>query len=187
VVPKVLHEVGVVGPSVEEEIERAASALDAARAYGAQPEEPAFREAYRGIDRARELLRNDKGREARGAARRAQERAVDAQRVALAQHEVSRRAAERAVLDADRLMGELEELYRDASAHVPRAEGTLLFASMKDARQAVATLSLAYQEESFRKVLDDAPAVETLLRSVGERLRETAARAQRSRPPAAAK
>src|SRR5262245_1617571 len=145
VVPKVLRELGAIGPSVEQEIEQAANGLEAARAFGAVGEEPAFQGAGQEVERARELLRTGKSRDARVAARRAQALAVDAQRVALAQREQLRREAERVVLEVDRTLNALEDDYKDLSARLPRPEVTRLFTLMKDARKAGATLFLTYE------------------------------------------
>jgi hypothetical protein len=176
VVPRLLRELGVTGPSVEEEIQRAANAVDAARTYGAVAGEPAFEEAGREAERARELLQGGKARDARRAARRAEARAVDAQRVALARREETRRQAERVVLDVDRRLNELADLHTDASARLPREEASRLFSLMKDARQAGATLFLDYEEEKYREVVEEAPRVLGVLGSVADGLKAAGGR-----------
>jgi hypothetical protein len=159
VVFKVLPVFGIIGPSAEDQIGWAAQALETARAYGAGPEQPAFAAAAARLEEARKLLLAQRGREARSAALAAREQAVGAQRAALAMHEEQRRRARRLVDEVDGLLNDLEDLYTDVSQKAGKDKLPELPPIMKDARQASAALFLGFEQQSYRRVIDDEPAV----------------------------
>ena len=92
-VPWALTELGVLGPTPAEHVEAAARVLEAARAYGATEDQPAFKAGLAALDLARQLASAQQGRDARRAAARARAHGVEAQRVALAAREDARRRA----------------------------------------------------------------------------------------------
>ena len=110
VVPKVLTEVGVLGPGPEEYLESAERALAVARTYGAAPL-PDYKKAEQERDRARELVRAGKRRESRQAAEQAMALAAEAQKQALVRRASTQQQAEVVYNDLDRQVNDLEKLY----------------------------------------------------------------------------
>jgi hypothetical protein len=152
-VPWVLTELGVIGPTPEQHVAAAARVLDAARAYGATEEQPAFRAGLEALGRARQLAAGQRAREARRAAAEAREHGVEAQRVALAVREETRRHAKRISDAADARLNELEDLYEQAAVGKTKQETAPLLSLMKRARQAGAGLFLAYEQEDYGRVV----------------------------------
>src|SRR4051812_6340831 len=80
--PRVLMELGLLGPPPEEYVSQADRAISIARTYGGASLSE-FQQAEAERDRARELVRTGQWREGRKAAVRAREYAVEAQKQAL--------------------------------------------------------------------------------------------------------
>ena len=162
-VPWVLTELGVIGPTPAEHVEAAARVLEAARAYGATEDQPAFKAGLAALAQARQLAAAQQGREARRAADQARAHCVEAQRVALAAREDARRRARRIVDAADNMLNELEDLYAEAAAGKTKQEAAPLLSLMKGARQAGAGLVLAYEQEDYARIFaEEQPATEVL-------------------------
>jgi hypothetical protein len=170
VVPRALTELGIIGPTPEEDLATAGHVLDAARAYGATEEQPAFKAGLEAMARARQLA-GPRPREARRAAAEARQRGVEAQRVALAVREDSRRNAKRIVVAADDKLNELEDLYYQAAVGKTKKEMAPLLSLMKVARQAGAGLVLAYEQEDFGQVLTSEKAAFEILDEAGAALK----------------
>jgi hypothetical protein len=170
-VPWALTELGLLGPAPAEHIEAAARVLEAARAYGATAEQPAFKAGLAALDRARQLAEAHHGREARRAAGEAREHGFEAQRLALATREDARRRAKRVVDVTDDVLNELEDLYTEAAAGKSKAEIASLLSLMKDARKAGAGLFLAYEQGDYGRVLAEEPAASEMLVGVRSTLK----------------
>jgi hypothetical protein len=170
-VPWALTELGVIGPTPEEDVATAARVLDAARAYGATEDQPAFKTGQEALARARELAAGRRPRETRRAAAEARERGVEAQRVALGSREESRRRAKRVVDAADDRLNTLEDLYSQAALGKTKPEMAPLLSLMKSARQAGAGLVLAYEQEDFAQVLGGEQAAFEVLDEAGAALK----------------
>ena len=80
VLPRLLTELGVLGPTAEELMGSATAAVEAARSYGATEDLPSFVAAQKELHDARRLLQAGRKHDARKAARRTTEKAVLAQR-----------------------------------------------------------------------------------------------------------
>ncbi len=173
VVPRVLIELGVLGPTVQDEIASASRALDAARSYGARPGDAPVQTAVELLERAREIAGRGDGHEARRIAREAQARALDAQRLALATREARRRKASAAVADIDKMINGLEDLYGEITPGLDRPTVSRLLSLMKDARQTGAALVLAYEQGNYEKVVDEEQGVRDALASVQQVLQAT--------------
>lgn len=171
VAPRTLRHFGLIGPRAPELVESAARYLEAARAYGADEGLPEYREAQEELARARRLLSEGHRRAAREAAGAATERAIVAQRKALARSEDERRAAQAAVAEVDRRLVELEELYSQAAPRLSKAHLSPLLSLMKEARQTGAGLILDHEQKAYRKVIAELPSVLSALDSVREQLR----------------
>lgn len=165
-VPWGLTELGLLGPTPAEHIEAAARVLEAARAYGATPEQPALRAGLAALDRARELAAAQRGREARRAAAQARRHGIEAQRLALATREDARRRAKRVVDATDDLLNDLEDLYTEAAAGKSKPQMASLLSLLKDARKTGAGLFLAYEQEDYARVLAEEPAANEMLLGV---------------------
>jgi hypothetical protein len=155
VVPRLLRQLGVVGPRPAELVESAARSLEAARTYGAGEELSAYRAAVVELEKARRLLAEGEAQSARKAALAASEQAIVAQRQALARREDERRAGQAVVDDVDRRLNQLEEIYAQVTPRLDKASTSRLLARMKEAREAGAGLILAYEERDYRKVMAD--------------------------------
>lgn len=170
--PRVLLELGVLGPSPQQEVEAAARAIAAARAYGAAEDQPDLAAALRDLERAREMAGAGKGHDARRMAAQVHAHAVHAQRAALAAREDARRRAKLAVDRIDDQMNRLEDLYAQVAAGRGAHNDTApLMSLMKNARQTGASLFLAYEQGEYLRVIDgEGPALEVLA-GAEERLR----------------
>src|SRR4029453_11728042 len=78
-VPWALTWAGLLGPSPQDEIAAAARVLEAARAYGAAPDQASVKARNEAIALARRLLEAGRTREARRAAGRARALGIEAQ------------------------------------------------------------------------------------------------------------
>jgi hypothetical protein len=150
--PPILTTFGVIGPSLEEEIDAAARSLQAARSYGAQESEANYLRGSQALERARQHAARRERWQSRRAIAEALESAVEAQRAALATREELRRSAQKVVGDIDRQLNELEDLYTDASKVVSKEETARLFGMMKNVRTRTAALFLASEEQNYAKV-----------------------------------
>lgn len=171
VLPRVLTELGVLGPSAGDQVASAAKAVEAARSYGADDQLPSYLAAGKDLEEAQALLRSGRVREARRAALRAAEKAVVAQRDALVRRDAERRRAEAIVAEADRRLIELEALYGRASKTMGKARMAELLDLMKAARQAGSGLILLYEEDDFARVIEGEKAAFATLDAVRESLR----------------
>jgi hypothetical protein len=169
-VPRLLVDLGVLGPSPDETIATAERALNAARTYGATPETPAFAAAVRELDRARALAGAGHGREARHASKHAQELAVDAQRAALVRRDETRHQAEVVYNDLDRQINDLEKLYSTVTPGLDKQRVDELLTLMKLTRAAAATLFLAYEQENYGAVVEGEPTARAAIAQMRSRL-----------------
>jgi hypothetical protein len=168
--PKILTSVGILGPTLEEEIAGAERSLAAARSYGCPEQHPLYTRATQALERARAAAARNERWQARRAIAEARENAIDAQRVALATREESRKAAQKVVAEIDRGLNDLEDLYSDARKHVDKKESDRLFALMKSTRQRSAALVLLFEEQSYAKVVAGEREVKDLLASTRSQL-----------------
>ena len=171
VVPRVLTELGVLGEDAATAVERAARAVEAARAYGATAEMPAMREAEQRLQSARDLVRRGEKREARRAAAAAAADAVEAQRAALVARQEEHRRAEAIVDDVERRLDDLEDSYGAVTTGLDKTAVAPLFSLMKAARAAGGGLTLAYEQGDYAKVLRDQPAAVQVIESTRTTLR----------------
>jgi hypothetical protein len=132
--PPILTTFGVIGPSLEEEIDAAARSLQAARSYGAQESEANYLRGSQALERARQHAARKERWQSRRAIAEALASAIEAQRAALATREELRRSAQKVVSDVDRQLNELEDLFTDASKVVGKEESARLFGMMKSVR-----------------------------------------------------
>ena len=172
VLPRLLTEVGILGPTAEELMASAASAVEAARSYGATEELPSFVAAQKDLLAARSLLQEGRQREARKAARLTTEKAVLAQRDGLIHLDQSRRRADAIVKEVDRRLIELEALYSRVSKVVDKTRLRELLSLMKGARQAGAGLVLAFEQDDFARVIAGEATAFATLDAVREELRK---------------
>jgi len=154
VVPRVLVEFGVLGPSPDETIAAAERALEAARSYGATPDMPPFVAAQKELERARSLAAQNHGRDARHASKHAQNLAIEAQRLALVRREERRHQAELIYNDLDRQVNELEKLYSSITPGLEKTEVGELLSLMKATRVVTGTVFLAHEREDFEGVVE---------------------------------
>jgi len=171
IVPRLLVELGVLGPSPAEGVTAAERALEVARAYGAPPQDGAVRAAEQELAAARRLVSEGRSREARAAAGRAAVQAVAAQREALVRRDEARRRAQAVVDDLDRRINDLEDLYASVTPGLPKAEVSRLFSRMKRAREASGTLFLAFEEGQHDRLVAEAPKAREILQETERELR----------------
>lgn len=165
VVPRFLIEFGIVGEEAAVAVERAGRAVEAARAYGANAEMAALRDADRRLQSARELLARGEEREARRAAAAAAAGAVEAQRAALVARQDEHRRAEAVVDDVERRLDDLEKSYGVVTTGLDKAAVAPLFSLMKAARAAGGGLTLAYEQGDYGRVLREEPAAMAVIES----------------------
>jgi hypothetical protein len=180
VVPRLLTQLGVMGPTVDEEIAGASRAVEAARSYGAQDGQVPFDAARKELQSARELAERKHGHEARWAARRARASAVEAQRYALAARDERRRRAGQIVNEVDKMINGLEDLYSEVTPGLDRETVSRLLSLMKGARQTGAGLFLAYEQGNYDRVVEDEKGVREALRSVQQALQSAKDKRARS-------
>jgi hypothetical protein len=172
VAPRLLTELGVLGPEAEELVATAATAVDAARGFGATEDLPSFVEAGRRLEAARSALRAGREREARRAAKTAMEHARAAQRDGLIRRDSQRRRAAAVVDEADRRLIELEGLYGRVLKSVGKERVPELLSLMKTARQAGSGLILLYEQDEFARVLAGEKEAFATLSAVRDELRK---------------
>jgi hypothetical protein len=152
VVPPVLTELGMIGPSPEELIENADRAIAVARTYGAASL-PDFQKAEHERDRARELVRAGQAREARKVAKKATEYAIEAQKQALVRRSDVQQKAIVAYNDLDKQINDLEKLYGAVTPGLEKEQVGQLLSLMKVTRQSAGTVFLAYEQQDWNGVL----------------------------------
>jgi hypothetical protein len=157
--PRVLVELGLLGPTAEERIASAERTVRAAESYGATAATRSYAEAKRALEEARGHLAGRRSRDARRAADRAGALAIDAQKNALIEAEQRRRRAERVVKDIDARVNALEERFDQVTPGLPGPAVSALLSSMKEARQAAGAVFLAWEKGETGRVLEgEAPA-----------------------------
>jgi hypothetical protein len=155
VVPRALVELGLLGPGPGEAVEQGQRAVDAARRFGAAADMPALRSAEEELARARELVRQGNGREARRAAVSASGLAIEAQKQALVRQAETRARAEVVYNDLDRQINDLEKLYSAVTPGLEQAKVRELLGLMKATRQAAGVVFLAHEQKDFASVVDN--------------------------------
>jgi hypothetical protein len=173
--PKLLTAFGILGPSLEEEIESVERSLLAARSYGASEAEPTHARAAQALARARAAASRRERWQAKRALGEARESAIDAQRAALAAREESRQAAHKVIGEVDRALNELEDLFGEVRKRVDKKESDRLFSLMKATRQKSAALFLLFEEQSYAKVVAGDKEVREILASTRQQLLEARA------------
>jgi len=171
-VPRVTTELGLWGPSVEDEIGAAERALHAAKDYGAREDEPTFVAVRREIDEARRHLQQGEDWRARRSARRATEQAIEAQRVALTARETARRQSATVAVEIDRRLNDLEAVYAELSKGADKPTTSAMISVMKDARRKGASVLLAIEEGDYSRAVGQQAAAIATLETAKERLRE---------------
>lgn len=151
--PRLLAYFGVIGPSVQDRIAEAERAVNAAVSYGARPESAPMVAARQELETARRLAGQGSDRAARDAARRAQERATEAQAAALVSEGQAEQRAHAVVQDLDREVNDLENLYGKVSAGLDRPGRSALQKRMRETRRAAAIVFLAHDENRFADAL----------------------------------
>ena len=173
VIPRLLTQLGILGPRAEELLGSAASAVEAARSYGADEDLPSFVAAQKELLAAQTLLQAGQKREAVKAASRAAEKAVLAQRDGLTRRDQNRRRADTIVKEVDRRLIVLEVLYSRASKVADKKRLGELLSFMKGARQAGAGLVLAFEQGDFARVIGGEAAAFATLDAVRDELRSS--------------
>lgn len=153
--PRLLREMGMLGPTAEEEIRTAEEALAIARSYGATSALDVFRSAERELATAQELAGAGQVRPARRAAQRAAESAVAAQKAALIARSTSQHRAQAVYNDLDRQINDLEKLYSAVTPGLEKERVGQLLSLMKVTRATAGALFLAYEQEDYDAVLKD--------------------------------
>ncbi|HEY7410950.1 MAG TPA: hypothetical protein VII13_09425 [Vicinamibacteria bacterium] len=175
VVPPLLARFGLIGPTTEEVVASAAQAVEAARSYGADDAIGPFAQARRELEAARRWEAGGDHQQARDAAARATAAAIEAQRLAIARGTDERQRARLIVEALDRRVEALEDLYEEVTPGLPKEEKDRLFSLMKNAREAAASLSLAFQDGDFGRVIKEEEAAVRVL----DTIRGTVAAAKR--------
>lgn len=171
--PRVTTELGLWGPSVQDELGGAERALNTAREYGASEDEPAFVAARTDIERARQLVQDGHEWRARHAARRASTQAVEAQRAVLAAKETARRQSATVASEIDRRLNELEALHAELSTGVDKPTASAMMSIMKEARRKGAGVLLSIEEGDYGRAIGHHEAALATLDSARRRLQET--------------
>jgi hypothetical protein len=157
VVPRGLVELGLLGPRPEEAVTGAEQALEAARRFGAGPETPAYKAAEGELVRAREMVRQGAGRDARRAAAHASELAIEAQKQGLVRQAETEARAEVIYNDLDRQINDLEKLYASVTPALEKDKVRELLGLMKVTRQSAGLIFLAYEQKDFGRVVEGEP------------------------------
>lgn len=168
--PRLLVELGLLGPTIEERIQSAERTLRAAASYGATPATPAYAEAERSVHEARARKEKGQWRDARRAAERASEQAIEAQRNALLETEQRRRRAEALVKELDARVNALEDRFDQVTPGLPKPAVSSLVSSMKEARQAAGAVFLAWEKGQPERVLAGERAARTAVEAAARGL-----------------
>jgi hypothetical protein len=172
--PRLLVEMGLLGPTALQRIEAADRMLRAAESYGAGASTPSFAEAQRALKAARERLAQGQAREARREAGRASALAIEAQREALVGSEQRRRRAEAVVKELDARVNALEDRFDQVTPGLPQPTVSSLVSSMKDARQAAGAVFLAWEKGQPERVLAGENAARGAIDAAGRGLEQAA-------------
>jgi hypothetical protein len=152
IVPRVLTELGLIGPSPEDGVATADRALAVARTYGAVSL-PIYQQAEHERDRARELVRTGPAREARRAAEQATALAIEAQKQALVRRSDTQERAQVVYTDLDKQINDLEKLYSATAPGLEKKQVGELLSLMKITRQSAGVVFLAYEQKDWNGVL----------------------------------
>jgi len=174
--PRLLTELGLLGPTAEERIATAERTLRAAESYGATPATPSFGNAQAALREARSRLASGNRRDARREAERASALAIEAQRSALVETEQRRRRAEAVVKELDARVNALEDRFDQVTPGLPRPAVSSLVSSMKEARQAAGAVFLAWEKGQPERVLAGEGAARTAVEAAARGLEEAARR-----------
>ena len=156
-VPRVLVELGVIGPTAEQRIDEARRAIATARAYGSTPGKAPLAAAEDGVTRATALARDGHERDARRAAVGATHSAVEAQKLALVASTELREKAESVYNDLDRQINDLEKRYESVAPGLEKEQTGRLLSLMKVTRQSTGVLFLAYEKQDYGAVVEGEP------------------------------
>jgi hypothetical protein len=170
-VPRVLSELGVLGPGLDAELAQVSRSLDAARRYGGGEDDPTFQRAEQELAKARDLARAGQRWKARLASRRAAAAAIEAQRSALTTQEMARREAATTAAEIDRRLNELEDLYSQVTREGRPGTEKELLPAMKDARRAGASVLLAIEEGKYSRAVALRPGAIAALETTRTTLR----------------
>jgi hypothetical protein len=152
IVPRVLTELGLIGPSPEDCVDNADRALAVARTYGAVSL-PIYQQAEHERDRARGLARGGQAREARRAAEQAAALAIEAQKQALVRRQDTQERAQVVYTDLDKQINDLEKLYSATAPGLEKEQVGELLSLMKITRQSAGVVFLAYEQKDWNGVL----------------------------------
>jgi hypothetical protein len=152
IVPRVLTEMGLLGPGPEEAVAIADRALAVARTYGGASL-PVYQQAEHERDRALDLVRKGQAREAHRAAEQATLLATEAQKQALVRRSESQQRAEVVYTDLDKQINDLEKLYSATAPGLEKQEVGELLSLMKITRQSAGVVFLAYEQKDWNGVL----------------------------------
>ena len=151
-VPRVLTELGLMGPTPAECVANADRALAVARTYGAASL-PIYQQAEHERDRALGLIRGGQTREAHRAAEQAAALAIEAQKQALVRRSDTQERAQAVYTDLDKQINDLEKLYSATAPGLEKQEVGELLSLMKVTRQSAGVVFLAYEQKDWNGVL----------------------------------
>jgi len=169
-VPRLLVELGVLGPTAQQRIAEAGRAIATARAYGGGAGLAPLKAAEDGVASARALAEQGREREARRTAVRATTAAIEAQRMALVAHTEVRQQAETVYKNLDRQINDLEKLYASITPGLDKAQTSRLVSLMKVTRQSAGLVFLAYEQKDYGTVVDREPAARAAVESARKTL-----------------
>jgi len=169
-VPRLLVELGVLGPTAQQRIAEAGRAIATARAYGGGAGLAPLKAAEDGVASARALAEQGREREARRTAVRATTAAIEAQRMALVAHTEVRQQAETVYKNLDRQINDLEKLYASITPGLDKAQTSRLVSLMKVTRQSAGLVFLAYEQKDYGTVVDREPAARAAMESARKTL-----------------
>jgi hypothetical protein len=172
--PRVLTELGVLGPSAEDRIAAAERTLRAAESYGASPATRGYAAAGQALADARSQLAAGRQRDARRQARRATDLAIAVQRQALVETEQRRRRAEALVQEFDARINALEDRFDRVTPGLPKPAVSALVSRMKEARQAAGAVFLAWEKGQPDRVLAGEAAARKAVEEAARELDEAA-------------
>jgi len=168
--PRLLVELGVLGPTAQQRIAEAGRAIATARAYGGGAGLAPLKAAEDGVASARALAEQGREREARRTAVRATTAAIEAQRMALVAHTEVRQQAETVYKNLDRQINDLEKLYASITPGLDKAQTSRLVSLMKVTRQSAGLVFLAYEQKDYGTVVDREPAARAAVESARKTL-----------------
>ena len=152
IVPRVLTELGLIGPSPEDCVANADRASPWRVPTGRHRSPSTSRRSTSATARAR-LVRNGPAREARRAAEQATTLAIEAQKQALVRRQDTQERAEVVYTDLDKQINELEKLYSATAPGLEKEQVGELLSLMKVTRQSAGVVFLAYEQKDWNGVL----------------------------------